>query len=114
MNILSQAPLLTTLVSPVTISTPAAPGSVRHGTGDPAQELDSHALLDDHGAGEKQRDRPADGEIVDRAAHRQLADVAARKDQRVDHEAVGREGKTLNLPRFPASPQHPGQHELPS
>ena len=32
---------------------------------------------------------PADGEIVDRAADREPADVAAGKEQRVDHEAVG-------------------------
>ena len=35
------------------------------------------------------------GQIVDGAAHRQLADVTTGKEQRVDHEAVGGHGQSV-------------------
>ena len=50
-----------------------------HRARDFAQEGDIDALLDDDGAGEIERRRAADGEIVDGAADSQLADVAAGK-----------------------------------
>ena len=53
------------------------------------------ALLDDRGAGEVERHGAADGEVVDRAADRELADVAAGKEQRVDDVGVGREGEPV-------------------
>ena len=88
MNSLSQAPRCTTLVSPVTISTPASPRGLRHRARRSRRSSSIvHAFLDDHGAGQIQRRRAADREIVDRAADRELADVAAGKEQRIDHEA---------------------------
>jgi hypothetical protein len=62
-----------------------------------AQELDGDALFDDHRAGKIERLRAADGEIVDRAAHGKLADIAARKHQRIDHEGVGGEGEAVAM-----------------
>ena len=62
-----------------------------------AQELDGDALLDNHRAGEIERPRAADGEIVDRAAHGKLADIAAGKHQRIDHEGIGGEGEPVAM-----------------
>ena len=99
MNSLSQAPLCTTLVSPVTIVDAGCPRRLRHRAGDLAQELDGHALLDDHRAGEIERPRAADGKIVDRAADGELADIAAGKHQRIDHEGIGGEGEPVAMRR---------------
>ena len=95
-NSLSPAPRCTTLVSPVTIGTPAARAARAMEPRDPAQQCrSSQALLDDHGAGEIERPRAADREVVDRAVDRQRADVAAGKEQRIDHEGVGGEGEPV-------------------
>ena len=61
----------------------------RHRSCDPVQQIERQALLDDGGARQVERHRSADGQVVDRAAHRKLADIAARKLQRIDHEGVG-------------------------
>ena len=98
-NSLSQAPLVTTLVSPVTMATPASRAVAAIERGDLAQEVDRHPLLDDRGAGEIERNRAADREIVDRAADREPADIAAGKEERIDHEGIGREGEPVAAPR---------------
>ena len=67
----------------------------RHRLRDPAQQIDRHPLLDDDGAGQIERHSTADGEVVDRAADRELADVAAGKEQRVDDIGVGGEGEPV-------------------
>ena len=43
-------------------------------------------------------ERAADREIVDSAAHRQLADVAAGKEQRVDNERIGGHREAVAMP----------------
>ena len=90
---------MTTLVSPVTIATPASRAVAAIERGDLAQKVDRHPFLDDRGAGEIERNGAADREIVDRAADRELADVAAGKDQRIDDEGIGGEGEPVAVPR---------------
>ena len=58
-------------------------------------------------AGQVQRPRAADREIVDRAAHRQLADVAAREEQRVDDVGVGGEAPAGRRARASSSEVEP-------
>ena len=58
---------------------------------DPPQIVDRQPLLEDEGERERQRARAADGEIVDGAVHRQLADVAAAKEDRRHDKGVGGE-----------------------
>ena len=94
-NSLSHAPRCTTLVSPVTIWTPALRGRRAIELRDPAQQVDVDALLDDHRAGQIQRHGAADREIVDRAADRERADVAAGKEQRIDDERIGGERQPI-------------------
>ena len=87
--------LVTTLVSPVTMATPASRAVAaidaairrRRSIVSPSSTID--------GAGEIERHRAADGEIVDRAAHREPADIAAGEDQRIDDEGIGGEGKPV-------------------
>jgi hypothetical protein len=64
-----------------------------HGRDDPLQVLDRQALLEDESAGQVERPGTGDGEVVDRAVHGQVADVAAGEEQRVDHVRVGGEGQ---------------------
>ena len=71
----------------------------RHRAGDLPQEVDRHAFFHDRRAGKVERRGPADRQIVDRAADRELADVAAGEDQRVDNEGVGGEGKPVAVSR---------------
>ncbi len=70
-----------------------------HRAGDGAQRLHLQPLLDDGAAGEVERRRAPHGEVVDRAADRQLADVAAREEQGVDDEGVRGEGQPVSQPR---------------
>ena len=53
------------------------------------EQLGLAALLQDQREGQVERSRAGDGQVVDRAADRQVAQVAAGEDRRVDHEAVG-------------------------
>ena len=71
----------------------------RHRAGDLPHEVDGHAFFHDRRAGKIERPRPADRQIVDRAADGELADVAAGEDQRVDHEGIGGEGEPVAVPR---------------
>ena len=62
---------------------------------DAAQIGERQALLEDEGERQRQRPRAADGEIVDRAVDRQLADVAAGKEDGRHDVGVGGEGEPL-------------------
>jgi hypothetical protein len=72
-------------------------GCSRHGSGDLSKSVDGDAFLDDHCAGKIQRLRAADREIVDRSAHGKFANVAARKEQRIDDERIGRESQLIAM-----------------
>ncbi len=71
------------------------------------EQLRLEPLLEDQGPGQPQRPRAGHGQVVDRAAHRQIAEVAAREDRRVDHEAVGgqRRPARRQLVAAPPSPR---------
>ena len=99
MNSLSQAPLFTTLVSPVTIFTPASRAVAAIERAIWRRRSIGDSFLDDDGARQVQRHRAADGKIVDRAADRKLADVAAGKNQRIDDEGVGGEREPVAVAR---------------
>ena len=73
--------------------------SSRHRAGDLPHEVDGHAFFHDRRTGKIERPRPADRQIVDRAAHGELADVAAGEDQRVDHEGISGESEPVAVPR---------------
>ena len=66
-------------------------GGAGHRLRDPAKVLEREAFLDHERGGKPQRLGAGDGEVVDRAVHGQLADVAAREEERLDDERVGRE-----------------------
>ena len=93
MNSLSALPRSTTLVSPVTICTPACSGRGRHRGDDPLQIGQGQPLFDDEPGAEPQRPGAAHAQVVDRAADGQLADVAAGEEEGADHVAVGGEGQ---------------------
>ena len=95
MKILSAVPFGTTLVSPVTTDTPAARRPLAHGGDDRLQLLDRKALLDDQRDAQVQRAGPAHGQIVHGAVNGQLADVAAREENRVHGVRVRRERHPL-------------------
>ena len=61
-----------------------------HRFDDAPQIGEREALLEHEGRREVERRRAAHRDVVDRAVHRQAADVAARKEQRRDDVAVGR------------------------
>ena len=61
---------------------------LRHRRGDPTQQIDRAAFLDDRGAGEVERHGARDGEVVDRAAYGEPADIATGEEQRVDDKPV--------------------------
>ena len=88
----SPLPRSTTLVSPVTSATPASSHACRIERDDPLQVGQRQPLFEDERRRQEQRPGAADGQVVDRAMHRQPADVAAGEEERPDHERVGREG----------------------
>ena len=82
-------PRSTTLVSPVTICTPAASAARGDRLDLGAQLVGGEALLEHQRQAQRERARARHREVVDGAVHRQLADRAAREADRPDHEAVG-------------------------
>ena len=52
-------------------------------------------FFQDECSAQEQRLRAAHGQIVDRAMHRQRADVSARKEQWLHHKGVGGESRAL-------------------
>ncbi len=92
MNRPSPLPFSTTLVSPVTMATPACRGRSRHRCRDPPQVSVRETFFENECRAQKQRPRTAHRQIVHRPVHRQRSDVAAGKKQRLDHERVRGEG----------------------
>ena len=88
----SPLPRPTTLVSPVTIGTPARAAARARRLDHAAQVGERQALLEDEGERQRERPRAADREVVDRAVDRELADVAAGEEDRRDDVGVGGEG----------------------
>ena len=70
---------------------PGPRGRGGHRRDDPLQVRDREPLLQDEPARQVQRPRPAHRQVVDRAVHGEVADVAAREEQRRHDERVGRE-----------------------
>ncbi len=63
---------------------------------DDARELgEGEAFLEDEAGGKIERPRAHHRHIVDRAMHRQAADVAPRKEQRRNHVRIGAHHQTL-------------------
>ena len=84
-------PRSTTFVSPAATTTPAASAARAIDAAMPAQLGDREALLDHEPGRERERPRAGDGEVVDRPVDGELADVAAREEERLDDVRVGRE-----------------------
>jgi hypothetical protein len=70
---------------------PGGAGRLAHRPGDDAQLGQGHALLEDRPDRQGQRQRPAHGQVVDRAVHRQVPHVPAGEEPRPDHVRVGGE-----------------------
>ena len=113
-------PRSTTLVSPATTSTPAARAAPAIAS---TSARSSSAAGPPRGPARAQRERPraGDGEVVDRAVDRELADRAAREAQRLDDVGVGGERQRDAVDararrRRPARPERlaaEGRHEQP-
>ena len=67
-------------------------GGGRHAGADLVQAGDLETLLDDEGGGQTQGPGRRRGQVVDRAGHRQAADVAAGEGERLHDVGVGGEG----------------------
>ena len=65
----------------------------RHRCGDAAQVGNRETFLDDEAGRERDRPRARHREIVDRPVDREVADVAAGEEDRLDDVGVGREGE---------------------
>ncbi len=87
----SAFPFSTTLVSAQTMRAPLARQAEAMEARIFSKAATGEALLDDEADGEVERLGAHDRHVVDRAADRQPADVAAREEQGLDHEAVGGE-----------------------
>ena len=70
-------------------------GGGGHGVAYAAQFVYGQSRFQYHGAGQVQRLRAADSQIVDGAADRQTADVAPREKARTHHEAVRGQGQPV-------------------
>ena len=81
------------------MATPAASASLAHGGEDLRQFVPGEALFENQADAHVERPRPHHGKIVDRAVHRQAADVAAGEEDRIDHIGIGGKGKPLAVVR---------------
>ena len=72
---------------------PTGGGGVGQRGDDALQILHREALFQDHAQAQIAGHRPAQREVVDGAAHRQLADVPAGEEDGVNDKAVGGEGQ---------------------
>jgi hypothetical protein len=72
---------------------PRGVGSARDGVDLRAQVLRGQALLEDEREAQRQRAGARDGQVVDGAVDRQLADRATREAQRLDHVGVRGHGQ---------------------
>ena len=75
------------------METPARRGGLRHGIGHAAQGRRWEAFFENEGRAQRERARAAHGQIVDRAVHRERADIAAAEEQRLHHEGIGGESE---------------------
>ena len=66
-----------------------------HGRGNGLQDIDLQTLFQDEGGGQGQGPGRSGEQVVHRARHRQAADVAAGKEERVHHEGIGGEGQPV-------------------
>jgi len=66
---------------------------VAHGRCDPGEVGDGKAFLQDEAGRQVQRRGAGHGQVIDGAVDREVADVAARKEQRRDHVGIGGEGQ---------------------
>ncbi len=98
----SQRPRSTTLVSPATISTPAAGGGGCDRLDLGAQVVGREALLEHERERQRERARAGHREVVDGAVDGELADRAAGEADRLDDEAVGGHARGPSI--TPASP----------
>ena len=96
----SALPRSATLVSPATICTPASCAAACIDGSHAFQRLHRQAFFQDKAGRQEQRLRARHGHIVDRAAHRQLADIAAGEEQRGDDVRVGGDGQRALQPGF--------------
>jgi hydrogenase maturation protein HypF len=64
-------------------------GRGSHRLGDPLQVRDGEAFLQDEPGRQVERGGTGHGQVVDRAVYRQVADVAAGEEQRLDHIGIG-------------------------
>ncbi len=90
----SPLPRSTTLVSPVTMVTPAAAAASAMEAATRRRSFDGKAFFDDESGAQIERRGAAHGQIVYRAMDRERADVAAGKEQRLHHERIGSEGQS--------------------
>ena len=88
----SPLPRSTTLVSPVTKRHARLLAGFAHRRDDALQVGQGQPLFEDERGRQEQRSGAADRQVVDRAVHRQPADVAAGEEDRPDHEGIGGEG----------------------
>ena len=68
---------------------PGGGGGSAHGVGDGTEHLHLQALFEDESGRQPQRLCPAARQVVDGAVDGEVADVAAREEQGVDHVGVG-------------------------
>ena len=59
------------------------------------EDVDLQTLFQDEGGGQGQGPGRGGEQVVHRARHRQAADVAAGKEERVHHEGIGGEGQPV-------------------
>jgi hypothetical protein len=102
----SPLPRSTTLVSPVTIRTPATRAASAMEQTMRCRSASAHAFLQDEADRQREGVRPAHGDVVDRAVDGERADIAAREEQRRDDEAVGGDGEAARRGRS-GSPDPP-------
>ena len=92
----SALPRSTTLVSPVTTSTPARRLASAMAAISARNASAGESFLEDERGRDGERPSARDGEVVDRAVHGELADRTAREAQRVHDEGVGGEGQPFD------------------
>ena len=63
-----------------------------HGCDNDAQVVDGHSFFEDEAHAEIARLRAAHGEIIDRAVHGQIANIATGKEEWPHHKRIGAEG----------------------
>jgi hypothetical protein len=81
-------------------------GCARHRPRDAAEIIQWETLLDHEACAEPHRLGPCHGEVVDGSVDGQLADVAAREEERLDHERIGGEREPVGDGRIAELVEH--------